>query len=287
MGEPGKSVGRKKALVLILVLALSLYLFSPVGPWKDVLFPTSKSTVGKNQEKDMAQGEEETGGVAEGGGEASIGQEGGAQGTMRFEPTLPEVIRRGDASRMEVAITLDDGWNMDLRILDLLEAQQVRCTVFLIGDRGVADAHPDWVRRMDTDGFEVCTHTLNHAKLTDLPPETVKREIVEGQRVIFDITGKQFYYFRPPGGYVDGVVTDVAASLGYKVVLWSLDSGDTRNPSLSAEARASAILDRVKPGEIILFHFGGYKTYETLSLLIPQLRAHGYRLVTLTQLLQP
>ncbi len=206
---------------------------------------------------------------------------------MVFKPIPPEVIRRANTGRMEVAITLDDGWNADPRILDLLRSHEIRCTVFIIGDRQVADAHPDWIRSLDSAGFEVCTHTLNHAKLTNLPVDRVKYEVVEGQRVIWNIIGKQYPYFRPPGGYLDAVVIDVVSSLGYKIILWSLDSGDTANPSLPASSRANAILNSVKPGDIILFHFGGYKTFEILSLVIPQLKARGYRMVTLTELLAP
>ncbi len=206
---------------------------------------------------------------------------------MVFRPVPPEVIKRANTGRMEVAITLDDGWNADPRILDLLRSHGIRCTVFIIGDRQVADAHPDWVRSLDSAGFEVCTHTLNHAKLTNLPVDQVRYEVVEGQRVIWNIIGKQYFYFRPPGGYLDDTVIGVVSSLGYKIVLWSLDSGDTANPSLPASSRASAILNAVKPGDILLFHFGGYKTFETLSMIIPQLKARGYSMVTLTELLKP
>ncbi len=191
---------------------------------------------------------------------------------------------------MEVAITLDDGYNMDLRILDLLESYAIRCTVFPIGS--VAELHPDWLQRMDAHGWEVANHTYTHpitkpTRLIDIPDEMVKAEIVAAQQVIFDAVGKKYPYFRPPGGWVDERVAALAGDLGYVTVLWSLDSGDTRDPQMSPLERADTILDKVKPGYILLFHFGGYHTYETLRYLIPRMQAEGYHFVTLSQLFTP
>ncbi len=204
---------------------------------------------------------------------------------LTFDPVPVEVIYRAMTGRMEVAITLDDGYNLDPRILDLLERHHIKSTVFLVG--GWARSNPDWVKRMDSAGFEVCNHTLRHPWLTKLPDDQIRYELVEAERIIFDITGKNVHYFRPPGGYYDARVAAVVASLGYKMVMWSIDSADTRYRSVPPETRAANILARVKPGDILLFHFGGYYTYETLSLLIPQLEAQGYRMVTLTELLKP
>ena len=51
--------------------------------------------------------------------------------------------------------------------------------------------------------------------------------------------------------------------------------------------RAYTMLEKVKPGYILLFHFGGYGTYETLKYLVPEMLARGYHFVTLTRLFQP
>lgn len=210
--------------------------------------------------------------------------------TLTYDPIPPAILDGGNASRMEVAITLDDGYNMDLRILDLLESYAIRCTVFPIGS--VAELHPDWLQRMDAHGWEVANHTYTHpitkpTRLIDIPDEMVKAEIVAAQQVIFDAVGKKYPYFRPPGGWVDERVAALAGDLGYVTVLWSLDSGDTRDPQMSPLERADTILDKVKPGYILLFHFGGYHTYETLRYLIPRMQAEGYHFVTLSQLFTP
>lgn len=210
---------------------------------------------------------------------------------LSYGPVEPAIVYGGNADRMEVAITLDDGFNMDWRIVELLDSYGIDCTVFLIG-RGVADRHPEWMQAMDALGWEVANHTYTHPiarphRLIEVPDEAVWGELKAAQQIISDATGKKYPYFRPPGGWVDERVAALAADLGYITVMWSLDSGDAVNPNVSPMDRARTMLEKVKPGHILLFHFGGYGTYETLKYLVPELLARGYHPVTLTRLFQP
>lgn len=201
-----------------------------------------------------------------------------------FDPSKPLVIERGNADRKMVALTIDDGWSKDDRILDLLEYYGIRCTVFPIGGRGVAEADPAWIKRMDDDGFEVCTHTYSHYKLTDHPEEWISEEIFKGREVIASITGKRYPYMRPPGGFVNNAVKAAAAANGCYIVLWSNEFGDA-SQNITVDGEVSAVLSRLSNGDIILCHFGGRNTYEALQRLIPEIQSRGYRFVTLTELL--
>ncbi len=203
-----------------------------------------------------------------------------------FDPEKPLVIERGNNARKEVALTIDDGWNKDDRILDLLEKQGIRCTVFVIGGRGVGESNQEWIKRMDHDGFEVCTHTYSHYKLTDHPVQWILEDIRRGQDVIASVTGKRYPYMRPPGGFVNEAVRSAAAHCGCHIVMWSNEFGDI-SPQMTAEGEANAVLSRLRNGDIILCHFGGYHTYDALKLLIPEIKNRGYRFVTLSELLAP
>ena len=203
-----------------------------------------------------------------------------------FDPGTPAVIERGNPNRKRVAITIDDGWNKDDRILDLLESYDLKCTVFVIGGMGVGEAHPEWIKRMDRDGFEVCTHTYSHYKLTDRAEEWVSEDIRKGQAVIAQVTGKYYPYMRPPGGFYDSVVIRAATENSCKVVMWTSELGDT-NAGITVDREVSAVLSNLCNGDIILCHFGGYHTYEALSRLIPEIENRGYRTGTLSEILAP
>ncbi len=210
--------------------------------------------------------------------------------TLSNNPVTPAIIYGGYANRMEVAITLDDGYNQDPRVLELLQSYGIRCTVFPVGR--FAEQNVEWLKLLDAMGFEIANHSYTHPihkpnRLIDLPDEAVYGEILAAQQVVWDAVGKQYPYFRPPGGWVDERIAALAADLGYVTVMWSLDSGDTGDPNTSPLDRANTILSKVKPGYILLFHFGGYYTYETLKYLIPRMQGQGYHFVTLSQLFKP
>jgi peptidoglycan/xylan/chitin deacetylase (PgdA/CDA1 family) len=208
------------------------------------------------------------------------------QDVPAFDPEKPAVIRRGNKDRKMVALTIDDGWNRDDRILDLLEEYSIACTVFLIGGRGVAEADPAWIERMDSDGFEVCTHTYSHYKLTNRPEAWVAEDISKGLDVIAQVTGRRYPYMRPPGGFYDDVVIRAAAENGCYLVLWTSEFGDA-NQNVTADQEVKAVLSNLCNGDIILCHFGGQHTYEALRRLIPEILDRGYEFGTLSQVIAP
>lgn len=92
--------------------------------------------------------------------------------------------------------------------------------------------------------------------------------------------------FRAPGGAVDPSLLAVARSMGYATVQWDVDPRDWALPG--AGAIIGNVVANAHDGAIVLQHFGGGPRYQTLDALageIAKLRAKGYRLVTLTQML--
>jgi peptidoglycan/xylan/chitin deacetylase (PgdA/CDA1 family) len=203
-----------------------------------------------------------------------------------FDPNRETVIKRGNPDRPMVAITIDDGWNKDDRILDLLESYGIRCTVFVVGGRGVAESNPQWIARMDRAGFEVCSHTYDHYKLTDHPFDYVLEDIVMGQDVIAAVTGKRYPYMRPSGGSYNETTIEACRAAGCYLVMWSNSTGDTGN-GVTVEQEVAAVLNNLKNGDIILCHFGGHNTYEVLKRIIPEIKSRGFQIGTLTEVLAP
>jgi peptidoglycan/xylan/chitin deacetylase (PgdA/CDA1 family) len=276
----GRRAGYRQALKLALPTALFLVVLLVLQGCSAGVTESQEDSGSKPEAQQETQGRTgESGGTQE--EEKSQPQ---SQQVPPFDPDKPIVIRRGNPDRKMVTLTIDDGWNRDDRILDLLESYDIKCTVFPIGGRGVAEANPEWIRRMDRDGFEVCTHTYSHYKLTDHPQEWIAADIRKGQDVIAAVTGKRYPYMRPPGGFLNEAVERAAAENGCYVVMWSNELGDT-NPNITADGEVSAVLSRLSNGDIILCHFGGYHTYDALKRLIPEIQNRGYRFVTLTELL--
>ncbi len=268
---------RRVIFSAFLVLALALGVLGLAGCGKPN--PSRSAESGHSEQQDETA-------ASNGSGSGNTGDSAAVSAVPVFDPSKPEVIHRGNPNRPMVALTIDDGWNRDDRIFDLLRAQSVPATTFLIGGRGVAEGDPAWVKSLDDAGLEVCSHTYDHYKLTDHPEEYIANDIKHGLDVIQSITGKRLPYMRPPGGFVNEAVIQAAVENHCYIVMWTSAFGDT-DEKVTADQEVQSVLANLCNGDIILCHWGGYHTYEAMSRLIPEIRARGYEFGTLSDVLAP
>jgi peptidoglycan/xylan/chitin deacetylase (PgdA/CDA1 family) len=197
--------------------------------------------------------------------------------TVRREPAWP--------GAREVALTFDDGpWpgSTDAILAELVSAD-VKATFFVVGKQ--LSARPEVSRRVVAAGMEIGDHSHSHKMLARVPHATITNEILFGQQAIKRELGVTPLWFRPPGGSTNSFVYSEAQRLGMRVVLWSIDPKDWRTPP--ARVIASRVLDRVRPGSVILMHDGGgdrSHTVAALGFIIRGLKARGYAMVTLSRL---
>lgn len=189
-------------------------------------------------------------------------------------------ITRGPRSRKAVALTIDDGWNPDMRIVEYLKKNKIPATAFLIAGRGVVDENPRFVRELIGARMEIANHTYEHAWLTDLDPDEVRQDIGKAQRMLTKISGYNHGWVRPSGGALNADVIQAAYDDGYHFVQWSIDSGDARGG-----AETETTLSEVGNGSIILTHFGGEGTYDYITEIVPALKKRGFKFVTVSELL--
>jgi peptidoglycan-N-acetylglucosamine deacetylase len=212
----------------------------------------------------------------------------------RSTPTPPSA-RKGAVFRVQttqkvVAITFDDGpdprWTP--RVLQLLEQYRAHATFFLIGRNAVAN--PDLVRAELTAGNEVGDHTWDHPDLETLPAPMVDSEIERGAEALLAAGAPSPKYFRPPKGLTDVVVGVIADASRYRTIFWDLCVEAFVDHTPTVQAGVEDLLERVRPGSIILAHDGGIpnrtKTMEALPILLDGLKARGYKVVDVTQLLK-
>jgi peptidoglycan-N-acetylglucosamine deacetylase len=182
-----------------------------------------------------------------------------------------------------VALTFDDGPTPDVtpKVLDVLRAKGVRATFFFVGSQ--VEANPDLARLVRSEGHAIGNHTYSHPPLfCFLTPGQLRDELTRGQEAIRQVTGVTPRLFRSPVGLRHPLLAPALGRTGLDFVLWSIRTYDTR--SQSVEALRQRILDRVHPGAIVLLHDrpgrGASAMLDALPDIIDQLRAGGYRLVT-------
>jgi peptidoglycan/xylan/chitin deacetylase (PgdA/CDA1 family) len=185
---------------------------------------------------------------------------------------------------------LDDGPDPKYTpiVLDLAREHHIALTFFVTGEH--VKLHPELTQRILAEGHAIGNHTWSHNVLLGRSQAEDVAEIEACGAEIEKVCGHHTRLFRPPKGQVDENVARAAQSLGCEVVLWfvALEHHEARTP----EAMAQRVLQRVRPGAIILAHDGcphkaisRDKTMAALPILVEALQKQGYRFVTVPQLL--
>jgi peptidoglycan-N-acetylglucosamine deacetylase len=187
-------------------------------------------------------------------------------------------------ARREVAIGFDDGPAPDTAaFVTMLERSHAQATFFMIGEQ-VSAVYRNVLLRELRNGDVLGDHTFTHPDL--LVSGGVRAQLQKTIAAIRGLTGYAPCVFRPPYGDYDQSVVQSARSLGLATVLWNVDPGDYTLPGVGAIEQR--VLSQVKPGSIIISHDGGGPRGQTLAAypaIIAALRARGYRVVTIPQLL--
>lgn len=197
-------------------------------------------------------------------------------------PVFPQV-HYGSREKKRIAITIDDGFRRDYELVSLLKSHGIRATAFMVGQ--AAQRHPEFVRTLDSLGWEVANHTYSHTNPLKQSDAQIINELQSAQRIITGITHKQSSFARSPQGNGDPRVLSAINAAGYTAAFWSLDLLDTRK-DIPLEVQVGEVLGRVRNGDILVCHFGGNNTARALSIIIPELQKRGYEFVTLSELFE-
>lgn len=185
-----------------------------------------------------------------------------------------------------MALTFDVSWGETMlpKVLAVLAQHHLHATFFLSGPW--AKTHPQAVQAILAGGNEIASHGQQHVNLSDYGAAAIAANIGAADTILRGYTQKPLQFFRPPNGDFNGRVVDVAHGLGYKTILWSIDSRDWMNPGVGSII--SRVMREAFPGAIILFHASDTCKQTDLALptVIERLQTEGYRLVTLGQLWQ-
>jgi peptidoglycan/xylan/chitin deacetylase (PgdA/CDA1 family)/GT2 family glycosyltransferase len=205
-----------------------------------------------------------------------------------------KVCSNGNRNRLRIALTFDDGPNEPYtsHVLSILEQYRIKATFFVIGQN--ARRHPETCRRIVIAGNVIGNHSYHHYKSLCLRRgKTVARDIEMAHQAIYECTGLEPKLFRPPHGFRTPWLMRTVHQLGYMVVTWDNMTGDWKAEK-SGDEIVRAILQRAKPGGVIVLHDGrdGRPRYDrsqmlqALPIVIETLKERGFDFVTIPELLE-
>lgn len=199
--------------------------------------------------------------------------------------TGPIAISSTRTEQKVVALTFDHSWGNKFTpsILDTLKKNEIKSTFFIMGPW--AKKFPEVAQRMVADGHEIASHGFRHENYGDMTVEWVKEDIQKAHTQIKEVTGVEPNLLRPPNGHYSQKSLQATHELGYKTIIWNVDSLDWKNPG--RDVIVDRIMKRLKPGAVILMHASDtpVQTAEALPILLDKIKAEGYKLVTVGELL--
>jgi peptidoglycan/xylan/chitin deacetylase (PgdA/CDA1 family) len=200
-------------------------------------------------------------------------------------------VRRASADNVDcsqvkcVALTFDDGPSpFTDRLLQILNDNDAKSTFFLIGNK--VAANPAGAKRVADAGMEVGNHTWEHPNMTTIPPEDIGSQISKANDAIQAATGQRPKLVRTAGGLINDNVLAAAKQQGMADINWDVIPFDWMNDAHTA-ATTYMLKTQIKPHSVVLFHDTYSSTVDVVYQFIPVLKANGYHLVTVSQLLGP
>ena len=198
-------------------------------------------------------------------------------GRMQYPGSLP-------LNDKEVVLTFDDGPlpPYSNQILDILAAQCVKATYFLVGE--MARAYPAMVRRIYEEGHTIGTHSEDHpTRFGQLPVEKMRQEIDWGISDVSAALGDPKYlapFFRIPGLARSDVLESELAARG--LIVFSSDTvADDWHHRISAKKIVALAMQRLEAyGKgILLLHDIHPATVAALPGLLKELKDKGFHIV--------
>jgi peptidoglycan/xylan/chitin deacetylase (PgdA/CDA1 family) len=189
-----------------------------------------------------------------------------------------------DCSQVKcVALTFDDGPSpFTDRLLQILKDNDAKATFFEIGNK--VAANPAGAKRVVDAGMELGNHTWEHPNMATIPPEDIAPQLTKASDAIEAATGQRPKLFRTAGGLINDAVLAEAKRQGMADINWDVIPFDWANDSNTGATRYM-LMTQIKPNSVVLFHDTYSSTVDLVYQFIPVLKANGYHLVTVTQML--
>jgi chitin deacetylase len=198
------------------------------------------------------------------------------------------IVPRVDTQHKLVALTFDDGPTRDktAEVLRLLRERRVRATFFVTG--GELEQHMDAARDVVAAGHELGNHSYSHGRMVCVSPSYVRREVERTDDLIRAAGHAGEIHFRPPYGKKLLALPFYLSRHNRKTVTWDVAPDSDLAADADAEAITRHVMERTRPGSIILLHVmypSRAQTLRAVPFIIEGLEREGYRLVTVSELM--
>ena len=149
--------------------------------------------------------------------------------------SIHDLLAGGGRPRRGVILTFDDGKEDAVRVvLPALRRRAMRGTFFVITRFVGQPGYLDWngVRALAAAGMEIGSHTADHARLSELPDDRVREELVESKRVLERELHQPIEVLAYPYNSLRARTAHLVEEAGYRAALAGVVHGSDQRFSL-------------------------------------------------------
>ena len=183
----------------------------------------------------------------------------------------------GNSESKKIYLTFDLGYEAGYteKILEILKENDVKATFFITGH--YLNTQTELVKRMIDDGHIIGNHTVNHKSMPTIDLATIKTEVMDLHKAVYEKFGYEMKFIRPPKGEYSKRTVAYTNTLGYTTVMWSFAYDDWDEAKQGREEYGKKkILDNVHNGEIMLLHATSKDNSNILDEVIKEIKNMGY-----------
>ncbi len=196
---------------------------------------------------------------------------------------LKSLCRVGDIERDEIAVTFDDGVDIQItpKVLDMLDNYGAKATFFIIGEK--AEKYPELVEEIARRGHSIGNHSYYHKSSFPMQSsDKIYSEIVKCNEILMQVLGKTPILFRPPFGVTNSKIAAAVKRGGLTSIGWSIRSLDTRGYPIDKVTRR--VVSQLSKGDVILLHDNREGADVLLEKILHHITHKGLKCVTINEL---
>ena len=202
-----------------------------------------------------------------------------------FSKEEPVVFSKGNADEENISLTFNISWGEEKvhDILSQLEQKQVQATFFVSGEW--AERHPDILKKITDNKHELGMLGYRYKSYLDQEIEQVRKDLHYAKEVFRKLGYENVELLRTPSGHFNKEIIKLAEQLEFKVVHWSINPNDWKNPG--TQIIIDSIMTQTSNGDVLLLHASdsAKETGKALQTTLPGLENKGFKFVTISELI--
>jgi len=195
-----------------------------------------------------------------------------------------DIYYKGTVDEKIIAFTCNVDWGNEYipEMLNIFKENNIRITFFVTGRW--AEKNPELLKMIYDNGHEIGNHGYFHRDYNKLNYDDNREEIYKADVIITEMLGVKPKYFAPPSGAYNSDTVKAAKDLGYKVIMWSIDTIDWRKDS-TKDKIISRVLSKQHNSAIVLMH-PKEETLKALPVIIQDLKGNGYKIGCISDIIK-